>query len=395
MANPYHDETGRFCSRDLMLTSIHNLAVAGKVEEYIKLKSEFDDIDKGNVVISKETLSNLLVQAGVEALPPEELDEAFAPTRFSPATDYSKMNPETVATLVEELAWSKAYEDAETGEEILSILKSVDYQEDVLYAAVASKALPYDIIAPIVKEQGSSLFYTLAEKYPEEVFQKDKEAFVNTLKTLHQDSVGTVMNHQRFFQINSMNVSLMNFAETLEDLETVATTIPYEYSYRSQQVGAQIVSHPKITKKLALRVLDDEHNSGIENYWSVRRALTKTLQNKAFILNELNGYIPMPPLKGSAPQRAFENLKAIEARMEPGENVSMFVSEGYTANAHIGIDIYETNYAALQQELKEAITNQKLSKVRELQARDDNAKTFLAQNDDYDSFRAHVARLKF
>ena len=51
MANPYHDAEGKFCSRSGMLDSIHDLAAAGKVSEYLALKSEFDELDKLTTVI--------------------------------------------------------------------------------------------------------------------------------------------------------------------------------------------------------------------------------------------------------------------------------------------------------------------------------------------------------
>lgn len=80
MANPYHDANGKFCSRSGMLDSIHSLAAAGKVNEYLALKSEFDEIDKDTVII---------VQDGSEqTYPPLNAEQQKAADDFAKARKF-------------------------------------------------------------------------------------------------------------------------------------------------------------------------------------------------------------------------------------------------------------------------------------------------------------------
>jgi len=46
MANPYHDELGKFCSRNEMRAALSRIQRIGDVEGYIKLRQEFEAIDK-------------------------------------------------------------------------------------------------------------------------------------------------------------------------------------------------------------------------------------------------------------------------------------------------------------------------------------------------------------
>lgn len=46
MANPYHDELGKFCSRNKMRAALSRLEKAGDVNGYMKLREEYEAIDK-------------------------------------------------------------------------------------------------------------------------------------------------------------------------------------------------------------------------------------------------------------------------------------------------------------------------------------------------------------
>lgn len=47
MANPYHDETGKFCERDEMRGALKRLAQAQNINAYFALQSDFDAIEEG------------------------------------------------------------------------------------------------------------------------------------------------------------------------------------------------------------------------------------------------------------------------------------------------------------------------------------------------------------
>jgi len=46
MTNPYHDETGKFCSRGEMMSRIDQIANSGKYEDYAKLRGDFEKIER-------------------------------------------------------------------------------------------------------------------------------------------------------------------------------------------------------------------------------------------------------------------------------------------------------------------------------------------------------------
>lgn len=60
MANPYHDETGKFCSRDEMKAAIDKAAKSGNLELYSSLRKDMDEIEKGKLLVDKDTVMNAL-----------------------------------------------------------------------------------------------------------------------------------------------------------------------------------------------------------------------------------------------------------------------------------------------------------------------------------------------
>ena len=59
MPNPYHDENGRFCSKAEMESAVKRLAAAGDLEGYFSLRSDLEHIEKGQIVLTKETVLGL------------------------------------------------------------------------------------------------------------------------------------------------------------------------------------------------------------------------------------------------------------------------------------------------------------------------------------------------
>lgn len=58
MANPYHDETGKFCSRGEMIAAIDRAALSGKPEVYLALRKEFEEIESDKITIPREAISD-------------------------------------------------------------------------------------------------------------------------------------------------------------------------------------------------------------------------------------------------------------------------------------------------------------------------------------------------
>ena len=60
MANPYHDETGRFCSKGEMQAAIQKLATKGDLDGYFALRKELEDIESGKIAVTPEFLAKAL-----------------------------------------------------------------------------------------------------------------------------------------------------------------------------------------------------------------------------------------------------------------------------------------------------------------------------------------------
>lgn len=56
MPNPYHDEAGRFCSKDEMLGAVKRLGEKGDLEGYFKLRTEYEALVKTNAPFEKEVV---------------------------------------------------------------------------------------------------------------------------------------------------------------------------------------------------------------------------------------------------------------------------------------------------------------------------------------------------
>lgn len=59
MANPYHDEHGKFCSKGEMQAAIQGLAAKSDLEGYFKLRTELEAIEAKKVVVSEEFIHRI------------------------------------------------------------------------------------------------------------------------------------------------------------------------------------------------------------------------------------------------------------------------------------------------------------------------------------------------
>lgn len=62
MANPYHDETGRFCSKNEMIAAIARAQKSNDWEQYFQLRTDFETIESNKITVSKETIKEMFGQ---------------------------------------------------------------------------------------------------------------------------------------------------------------------------------------------------------------------------------------------------------------------------------------------------------------------------------------------
>lgn len=53
MPNPYHDELGRFCSKNEMEAALTRVATSGDTETYLTLKQDYDNAVKNDFTLEK------------------------------------------------------------------------------------------------------------------------------------------------------------------------------------------------------------------------------------------------------------------------------------------------------------------------------------------------------
>ena len=178
MANPYHDETGRFCSKNEMQAAITKLATKGDLEGYFALRTEFEKIEKNQVVISKDAIRNLYNRSAlIENLKDKEelseiygavkdqlvdRDEAHAYTSIISFLE-SNMDEQEKTELIQSLP-------ADTKSQVLNKIrndnnnKSPEYRYPYTNQLIKNFA-EGEINAGVVSELASSPFLTFEEKY--------------------------------------------------------------------------------------------------------------------------------------------------------------------------------------------------------------------------------------
>ncbi len=62
MANPYHNEAGKFCSRGEMVAAIDHAAVNGEITLYLSLRKDFEEAEKGKVLVDVIALADAVAK---------------------------------------------------------------------------------------------------------------------------------------------------------------------------------------------------------------------------------------------------------------------------------------------------------------------------------------------
>lgn len=352
MSNPYHNESGRFCSRDGMLSSIHELASTGKINEYLVLKAEFDEIDKGVVAVSRESLSDLLSRVnhdGSNIIIPEDINEAVNSKTSEPVVHesvYKTLNVAVLAEMVEDLGYKRSINgDNVNDQQIRDILAASSYHDEVTYAAVYSNGLPYAEQIQLADDYTPSLYHNIVENYGEEVFKKDKAGFLNALEKLENKTNKTSTDKA---QAEALAKDLAVYGNSEQDLYIAERNV--NYGVLGSRVSIDIASSQYLNKELAIRILTNEANAGAQNYQGARNAIRRNLATKGVMLPEIAKWNSNPsPLVGFAPEKLQSALFILKAAKE-----NDFQAHDKKEAVQTLIDAYSENRTALLKEFKRA-----------------------------------------
>lgn len=384
MANPYHDAEGKFCSRDQMLNSIHNLAVTGKVPEYIQLKQEFDEIDKGNIVVSKDLIQNVLQTAKLTGYNPKEIEELEhivassplsskedTPTKVSTGSLYQAMDSGTLYEIVANLSYKTKNGEGDYREEILNLLETTEYDDQALYGAIEGKGLSYEDKLNLIVNHNRSLFNLLAQEHPQRVMGENKQEFMSAIQET-ADKAATLPptdSESYSYSLSGMIEVLAANTSDPKDIDFAVKNLPYSSAIDHSIVA--VASNPALTKHNAVVMLNHVIMDGTPNYWALRNALSDNFKTRGIQLPENNEEDwHGPGLAGKPSGLLFKDL----ARIEAGDTtLGRFDKEARINHLQARIDSYEDNLKVLRKEYKTASdvkTRVKLS--RRLQLAEEN-----------------------
>ena len=364
-----------------MLASIHALAAAGNTSEYLRLKAEFDEIDKDTVVLSKDELAVLLSKAAISS--PSKIEKKV----------YHTLDSSTLSEIVADLSNQKNPDI----EEIRTVLKESGYQKDVVYEAVGSRYLPYEERVQIANEHAPDYFYLIAEANPERLFTENKEDFLAGLDFLvsqeEKDST-SLYQQSKFIEVLAKNAS------SSTDIDVAISRNPF--GRYASQASTYIAASPFTTKDQAATILANEIATGGEDYWGARYAYASMVkETTGVVLEEPADFnYKIGPIHEAVPEELTKELNAVkEARKDSKRNHDLKESEEILQRI---VDSYEPSFVALEKEYRhtEKFRSRDASELRRnavkksvVKGRLQSARTFLNQIADLERFQQELAKL--
>jgi hypothetical protein len=366
MANPYHDDQGRFCSRDGMLSSIDNLAKAGKVSEYILLKEEFDEIDKGNIVVSEETLNTILEKSSLRYDPETNIITGLEESEDNEDFDNINDKLDSQLTAIEEISnkGPYVYGDPEILDKSLQVLKESNYSSEVLQVITEMETITVDKKVELVLQHDPSQLSSLVREHSEHIFSNYKteleEAITNSSKSYDLEK-------ERNYEAETLAYHYVKNASTKEELQFIIDNGPEtNFSGSYYDSAKAILEHSKCDKDMALNVLERSMN----NPGSVSSFGTKVLRDKL----RTQGIADLPELgyglKGNKTiihwgERKVvipESLKGapsddvLEAHEDTLRRINKIRDAGLRSNAYARalshINAYESNFKNIREDYK-------------------------------------------
>lgn len=365
MANPYHDETGRFCSKGEMQTAINNLAQKGDLDNYFKLRKEFEEIEQNKMTLSRDMVQKIFasgVNMQINSNDPEEIAGLYSVIKYKLQKDdaYPSMfldmlhNPATPEEIKNDILTNASHGlkmqladkmsselDSSTGEDIKKLVTS-DKSGRVFRNVVYTPKLTFEEKYNLAKQSQTGLG-TLAEAYPHIFFQESelsKELF-NQTKKLYADGnrdskkLGTILakhspdsEHHKFLIENSDGL------------------VEWESPYTA------LSKNPNLSLANSVALVGHAAESDIERsdeiVKNVSRNLYSRYHNREFMATIDGPYAPrVKPLQKVLPDSTVNELQTLKAKTYK----SVF-DEAKVVSLTAAIDAHEQNYGYLVREEK-------------------------------------------
>ncbi len=273
MANPYHDETGKFCARGEMIAAIDRVALSGDSNGYLKIRAEFEEAEKGKFLISTEDLLLLTQTAHIY---PGTLN---ASDQYSTSVIGDNQQPLTTNALREQ-ALEEIYDYFDSKQDGFGFDFS-DYNSEKegkidQYFINSDGDIPLIDRVNVYEKLGDYnnfdqlIFDSIEAK---EIFKQKPELFYDAYNHFKEENtLKARANEAEILQV------LANEAKTKEDISFVIENAPYNYHY----VPYELALHPEIDLDNASRLLDKlaVYGTGNNYYWQARHYLVTSLTNK-------------------------------------------------------------------------------------------------------------------
>lgn len=383
MANPYHDDTGKFCSKGEMQSALKRLASAGDTQGYFKLQAEYEAIETEKRLKDVSDASAMLAIAMRDNRTSNlELIERINQTE----------NPEIIRAVAEADTsnWNIYLTDA--------VLKNPNTPDDVkqqIVSEISDSSVRAIIDAPTIAPETKLAVFNVHKGEPDLVSRLLADG-----KTLDPDTAyeyATKYPNTLDYYVKGYGIRSPEIEETLRNRILAFNKNPNSGSSLALIVGKKakdeatinaciqnlkygadhFIENPYFTQNNAAELL---HKSNKYDYAGFKQLLSAPLNKTRFqnILQKLEE-APLAPLKPKSPTSAQmtyvkNELRKTKLRRAERPGDSTIVEYGNYIQANV--DTYEDTYNKLVKEHATASKKKNLEKTKELQNRIDNVHSF-------------------
>jgi hypothetical protein len=389
MANPYHDENGKFCSKDEMRAAIDNLATKSgpaAFDNYFKLRTEYETIESGKVTVSKK-FAKQINTSGIylfnrENMSAEDIRGLYNSVDLSDDKTYRSHNivdlvnhpstPEDIKKDVLTNAPVKLKRKlAEKGIEERSPMSASDLKKltegetdgDIIHSITLTRKLTFEDKYNIAKQSESGLAY-LARNNGESFFS------VPQLETELRDQVSTLVNEGKekqaeegFSPLASHSVSEASHNFVIEKSN------PSVEDYHSGSNIMHLARNENISSRTGLKIAKKMLDKNIVGYAETQKNLAYNdsgTSSNIFALASVDSRRSDLKPKETAPSPELtaefdrvNNLKNQDKEFTVPEKIDIATVEAHW-NSH------KENYVALMRRAK-IMSKRKAPEVNELQ----------------------------
>lgn len=282
MANPYHDATGRFCSKGEMITAIKEAAEAGNLDQYFELRRDYENIEQGKVEISQTTLNKVMNSGLVlNELTSDDIEVAFEAIDIDKNHGVSKLisfieNPEVPADVMERIYdlpieqkenllkalgrnW-RSHEERVPPEFYLNFVKPEESTDVTSHYLGMSRMLTFEQKVNLLRESPSSFANFIEGSPSEKNFLSSPELRQEFLEDVNKKTADPNVSSEvkdnmlyKLSRYSDREAQAVVFEKTIQMYEDTGRAVPYSYSYEDLSPLHSLMSNEKVDPKLLAR----------------------------------------------------------------------------------------------------------------------------------------------